>query len=205
MNTPDLSRYREDARGNLIPLDNIKPIDLARDELVREIFAAVQPAARELAQAKRHAIDDVRAFVDLSAEKYGVKPSKRGNVTLTSFDGSLKVLVAVQDVLVFDERLQAAKALIDECLAEWTQDSRQELKTIVQAAFDMDKEGRISVGKVLGLRRLQIDDEKWQRAMAAARKSAEADIKSGTVRAAAIRAYPCTCGKWHAGHIVLLA
>ena len=141
MNTPDLSRYREDARGNLIPLDNIKPIDLARDELVREIFAAVQPAARELAQAKRHAIDDVRAFVDLSAEKYGVKPSKRGNVTLTSFDGSLKVLVAVQDVLVFDERLQAAKALIDECLTEWTQDSRQELKTIVQAAFDVDKEG----------------------------------------------------------------
>ena len=167
MNTPDLSRYREDAKGNLIPLDNIKPIDLARDELVREIFAAVQPAARELAQAKRHAIDDVRAFVDLSAEKYGVKPSKRGNVTLTSFDGSLRVLVAVQDVLVFDERLQAAKALIDECLAEWTQDSRQELKTIVQAAFDMDKEGRISVGKVLGLRRLQIDDDKWQRAMAA--------------------------------------
>ena len=167
MNQPDLSQYRQDAKGNLIPLDNIKPIDLARDELVREIFADVQPAARELVQAKRRAIGDVRAFVDLSAEKYGVKPSKRGNVTLTSFDGSLKVMVAVQDVLVFDERLQAAKALIDECLTEWTQDSRQELKTIVQAAFDMDKEGRISVGKVLGLRRLQIDDDKWQRAMAA--------------------------------------
>ena len=167
MNTPDLSRYREDAKGNLIPLDNIKPIDLARDELVREIFATVQPAAQELVQAKRRAIGDVRAFVDLSAEKYGVKPSKRGNVTLTSFDGSLRVLVAVQDVLVFDERLQAAKALIDECLAEWTQDSTPELKTIVQAAFDVDKEGRISVSKVLGLRRLQIDDDKWQRAMAA--------------------------------------
>ena len=42
-------------------------------------------------------------------------------------------------------------------------------------------------------------------ALAAARKSAEADIKSGTVRAAAIRAYPSTCGKWHAGQVVLLA
>ena len=50
MNTPDLSRYREDARGNLIPLDNIKPIDLARDELVREIFAAVQPGAGQTAR-----------------------------------------------------------------------------------------------------------------------------------------------------------
>ena len=91
----------------------------------------------------------------------------KGNITLTSFDGKLRIAIAQADVLHFDERLQAAKALIDECLAEWTQDSRQELKTIVQAAFDMDKEGRISVGKVLGLRRLQIDDEKWQRAMAA--------------------------------------
>ena len=71
------------------------------------------------------------------------------------------------DVLTFDERLVAAKALIDECLDEWTQDSRDELKLIVQQAFDVNKEGKISTAKVLGLRRLQIDDEKWQRAMAA--------------------------------------
>ena len=61
----------------------------------------------------------------------------------------------------------AAKALIDECLAEWTQDSRQELKTIVQQAFDVNKEGNISTAKVLALRSYKIDDEKWQRAMKA--------------------------------------
>ncbi|WP_155238775.1 DUF3164 family protein, partial [Kingella kingae] len=34
----DLSQYRQDARGNLIPIENIKEIDLDRDELVEEIF-----------------------------------------------------------------------------------------------------------------------------------------------------------------------
>ena len=57
--------------------------------------------------------------------------------------------------------------MIDECLNEWTVDSRQELKTIVQQAFDVNKEGKISVAKVLSLRRLEIQDEKWQRAMQA--------------------------------------
>ena len=122
---------------------------------------------RELEQARRNGIEDVRAFVELAAEKYGAKPSKKGNVTLHSFDGELRVTVAMADVLTFDERLTAAKTLIDECLDEWTQDSRQELKTIVQQAFDVNKEGNISTAKVLGLRRLNIEHEKWQRAMTA--------------------------------------
>ncbi|MDK4547778.1 DUF3164 family protein, partial [Kingella kingae] len=163
----DLSQYRQDARGNLIPIENIKEIDLDRDELVKEIFAAIEAPMRDLEQARRNGIEDVRAFVELAAEKYGAKPSKKGNVTLHSFDGSLRVTVAMSDVLTFDERLTAAKTLIDECLDEWTQDSRQELKTIVQQAFDVNKEGNISTAKVLGLRRLNIEHEKWQRAMAA--------------------------------------
>lgn len=167
MNEIDLSQYRQDARGNLIPIENIKEIDLDRDELVKEIFAAIEAPMRNLEQARRNGIEDVRAFVELAAEKYGAKPSKKGNVTLHSFDGELRVTVAMADVLTFDERLTAAKTLIDECLDEWTQDSRQELKTIVQQAFDVNKEGNISTAKVLGLRRLNIGHEKWQRAMTA--------------------------------------
>nr|DAX46189.1 MAG TPA: Protein of unknown function (DUF3164) [Caudoviricetes sp.] len=165
--TINLSQYKTDAKGNLIPLVNIKEIDLARDDLVREIFAAVQPAMDALDNAKQRAIADVRAFVELSAEKYGVKPSKKGNITLTSFDGKLRVNVAMKDVMMFDERLQAAKALIDECLNEWTQDSRSELRVIVQQAFDVDKDGHISTAKVLSLRSLKIEDAKWQCAMQA--------------------------------------
>lgn len=167
MNEIDLSQYRQDARGNLIPIANIKEMDLERDELVMEIVNKLNPLFQEVHEAKANAIADVRAFVDLSAEKYGVKPSKKGNITLHSFDGKWRVTIAMNDVMTFDERLQAAKALIDECLNEWTENSRDELKIIVNQAFDVNKEGKISVAKVLGLRKLDIQDEKWQRAMAA--------------------------------------
>ena len=167
MNAIDLTQYRQDARGNLIPIDNIKPIDLARDNFIREAFAKILPLREQMAELKAQQMADANAFIDLSVEQYGAKRSVKGNIKLTSFDGKLRIAIAQADVLHFDERLQAAKALIDECLNEWTQDSRAELKTFVLQAFDVSKEGKINVRKVLELRKLEIDDPKWQRAMQA--------------------------------------
>ena len=165
--TIDLSQDRQDARGNLVSVDNIKPIDLARDDFIREAFAKVLPLREQMKELKAQQMADANAFVDLSVEQYGAKRSVKGNITLTSFDGKLRIAIAQADVLHFDERLQAAKALIDECLNEWTQDSRAELKTFVLQAFDVSQEGKINVRKVLDLRKLDIADEKWQRAMKA--------------------------------------
>jgi hypothetical protein len=86
---------------------------------------------------------------------------------LVSFDGRFKVQLANHDNLVFDERLQAAKSLIDECLREWTADSRPEIKALIDNAFAVDKEGKISLARVFNLRSLKIDDAKWLRAMTA--------------------------------------
>ena len=165
--TIDLSQYRQDARGNLVSVDNIKPIDLARDDFIREAFAKVLPLREQMKELKAQQMADANAFIDLGVEPYGAKRSVKGNSTLTSFDGNLRIAIAQADVLHFDERLQAAKALIDECLNEWTQDSRAELKTFVLQAFDVSQEGKINVRKVLDLRKLDIADEKWQRAMKA--------------------------------------
>ena len=165
--TIDLSQYRQDARGNLVSVDNIKPIDLARDDFIREAFAKVLPLREQMKELKAQQMADANAFIDLSVEQYGAKRSVKGNITLTSFDGKLRIAIAQADVLHFDERLQAAKALIDECLNEWTHDSRAELKTFVLQAFDVSQEGKINVRKVLDLRKLDIADEKWQRAMKA--------------------------------------
>lgn len=168
MNTAtfDPSQYRTDARGALVPVNSIKPSDLMRDDLIKEIIAKVTPLNAQLAELKRDVINDLRSFIDISANEYGVAlGGKKGNVTLTSFDGSYRIQIAMQDTLHFDERLQAAKQLIDECLHEWTQNSGADLKTIVQAAFDVNKEGQINTSRVLGLRRLNIQNEKWLQAM----------------------------------------
>ena len=148
----DKTQYKQDAKGNLVPLANIKEIDLLRDELVQEIAAKARAVQDNLMAFKRKAMDDIAAFVQLSADRYDVSVGgKKGNISLHSFDGAYRVNLAMQDTLVFDEGLIAAKALIDECINEWTEGSRTELKTLINAAFQVDKEGNISTARVLSL------------------------------------------------------
>ena len=172
MSNPIPDGYKAHAKGRLIPLDAIKPIDQARDQLVAELVGRAKQMNRDLAAFKNALFNDIDAFVDLSVERYGAKlGGEKGNVSLVSFDGRYKVLMAIQDSLAFDEGLQAAKVLIDECVHEWTQDARVEIKALINDAFQVDKEGNISTGRILGLRRLDIKDEKWLRAMTALSES----------------------------------
>lgn len=160
--------YMENALGHLVPRAQIKEVDLARHELVMEKIAKIRRMQEDLGRLKAEIMDDVEAFVALSAEKYDVRlGGPKGNITLASFDGRYQIKRQISEHLSFDERLQAAKALIDECLKSWTEGSPSELQAIVNDAFAVDREGRINTGRILGLRRLEIKDDRWQRAMAA--------------------------------------
>ena len=89
----------------------------------------------------------------------------KGNITLPTYDGAFKLQIATAENVMFDERLQAAKTLIDECINEWAKGSRPEIMVLVQQAFQTDKEGNLNVGRILALRRLEIADERWKAAM----------------------------------------
>ena len=160
--------YWRDGEGRLIPENMVKPIDRARDDLVRELVGKAKAVSAVLADFKAKAFGDIGAFVEMSGEQYGVKlGGVKGNVTLLSFDGRFKIVRQIQEHLVFDERLQAAKQLIDECIQTWTEGSSDEIKALINDAFQVNKEGKINTARVLGLKRLNISDEKWLRAMQA--------------------------------------
>lgn len=175
--------YMRDAKARLIPIETIKPIDLARDDLVREIVKKALELRETLRQFRASTFDDIEAFCDLAAEKYETKlGGQKGNITLMSFDGKYKVLRAIHDSLAFDEGLQTAKALIDECVTEWLENSRPEIKALINDAFQVDKAGKISTGRVLGLRRLAIDHPKWLDAMTALSESVQVQCSKAYVR-----------------------
>ena len=160
--------FWQDAQGRMVPESLIKPIDIERDRLVRQLVGSANKLSSELANLKAAAFGDIEAFIELSAEQYGIAlGGKKGNVTLYSFDGRFKIQRSVQESIAFDERLQAARALIDECLRDWTQGARPEVATLANDAFRTDSQGEIRTARVLALRRLDIKDERWQRAMQA--------------------------------------
>lgn len=166
--------YMRNAQGHLVPLELVKPIDQERDRLVRELVALAKDLNARLVAGKSKMFGDVAAFVELSAEQYGVKRGgAKGNVTLPTYDGAFKLQIATAENVTFDERLQAAKTLIDECINEWAKGSRPEIMVLVQQAFQTDKEGNLNVGRILGLRRLEIGDPRWQEAMKAISESVQ--------------------------------
>ncbi|BBE51796.1 hypothetical protein OYT1_ch2280 [Ferriphaselus amnicola] len=172
MNTTEIKPipegYMQDAKGALWPKDTVREIDLLRDDLVREIVSRAKAQSEALAQFKAGVFGDIESFIQLSGEKYGVKMGGiKGNVSLLSFDGRYKVQRAVAESLAFDERLQVAKELIDQCIHEWSQGSRSEIRALINDAFQVDKEGRVNSARILSLRRLDIADEKWNKAMQA--------------------------------------
>jgi len=165
-NTPVPAGYMKDAQGRLVPVEMVKEIDRTRDELVRDLVARAEPLRRNLADYRKGAMDDIEAFIELSAERYGAKiGGSKGNVTLMSFDGEYKIMRAIDEYTVFDERLQVAKLLIDECIHEWAEGSRPEIRTLINDAFQVDKTGKVNTRRVLGLRRLDIQDARWKKAM----------------------------------------
>ncbi|ARA69632.1 DUF3164 family protein [Pasteurella multocida] len=160
--------YWKNIKGNLVPDEMVKEIDKERDCLVRNFVEQAIEKQKEVRAFKTQVFDDIGAFIQLSAEKYDVQlGGRKGNVTLVSYDGEYKLMIAVQDRLTFDERIQAAKQLIDECLHEWSADARPELRSVINDAFQVDKEGNLNTARILSLRRVEIQDERWTKAMQA--------------------------------------
>lgn len=160
--------FRQDTKGRLVPESTIKPLDKIRSDLVESLVARAKPLREELRTFRSTAFSEIEALIDLAFDEYNAKVGgAKGNVTLLSFDGKYKIIRAISESIAFDERLQAAKSLIDECVRDWTTDARAEIALLVQDAFKVDQQGNIRTGTVLGLRRVNITDPRWQRAMTA--------------------------------------
>jgi hypothetical protein len=167
-------RYMTDNQGRQVPEEMVKDIDKQRDRMVRGVVAMATEMKGELIEFKNQTRKLIMSFVEMSAGQYGVKMGgKKGNVTLTTYDGQYKLVVAMNDNITFDERLQVARELINKCLNKWSDGARAEIKLLINDAFQVDKTGKISTARVLGLRRLDIQDPDWKKAMAAITESVQ--------------------------------
>lgn len=164
--------YMKDRKGRLVPVAQVSDYDLAMDSFVKEQVAAAKVKSADLSDFKQRAFDECYAWLDLVAEKYGrTRGGVKGNVTFSRFDGSEQITIRVQETLTFGPELQIAKDLIDECVTEWSEGANANLRAIIGDAFQVDKEGQLNTGRILSLRRVKIQDERWNRAMEAISES----------------------------------
>ena len=164
--------YMTDAKGNLVPVENVKPEHKLEDEVVRKIVAFAEGLSAQIARFRGHTMTDLGDLDALLAQEYGAKiGGAKGNRTYQTFDGLMKVQVQVADFIDFGPQLQVAKKLLDECLMEWSADSRPEIRAVITKAFQTEKEGQVNRSEIFMLLRLDIDDPRWQDAMRAIREA----------------------------------
>jgi len=164
--------FMSDAKGRLVPVSAVKAHELLEDQTVRKIIEYAEPLKAQIQRFKEHCFDDIKTYQHIIFEKYGVeKGGDKGNIVLTSYDGCRRVAIQVSDNITFGTELSAAKALIDECMNEWASDTRDELRTVVLGAFEVDSQQQVKPSKILPLLRYNFEDERWNRAMEALRES----------------------------------
>lgn len=175
--------FMENAKGALIPISQIKDIDLLRDDIVKGLIQEAKSVSALLKNFKNNSFDEICQFITISAEQYNLKTGgEKGNITLMSFDGQYKIQRAFADKIVFDERLNIARELINKCIRKWTDGVNNQIVTLVNYAFQPDKDGKLSVGRILGLKKVKIEDDDWEKAMNAISDSINVSCSKGYIR-----------------------
>lgn len=155
--------YLKDRKGRLVPESIIDPYDLELDAFVKRHVARAEALRNAMVEFKAETLADCQAWMDLAAEKYGQKGAgQKGNITFPSFDGECQLSISTDDLIRLGPEIHIAKGLFQQCLVEWSANSNENLIAMVRHdSFDLDKEGNVSVSRVLSLLKIGIQDERW--------------------------------------------
>ena len=183
--------YKKNALGHLVPIASIREQDLLRDEVARRVAAKWMELHEKMKALKAETFADVNDIIRISGDKYGVGlGGEKGGVTIATYDGSIKLVRSVADVITFTEEIESAKALIERCLDRWsetavTADSAagiQNLRAIAGRAFAKNRNGNLKKNDVLDFLRTDIDDPDWKQAQQAIRDSIHVSGTSTYIR-----------------------
>ena len=152
-----------DSNGNAIPLKYVSAYDKARDRVTRRILARFEKARAALEAVVADSIRDLDELAKLK-ESLGAK----GNFSARSFDGLIQVSIRQQYNIRLDERVIHARELMLEYVSSVLDRvdgvDVSALRLLVMEAFKANSQGFLSTGRVLSLRRMEVNNEKWREA-----------------------------------------
>lgn len=161
-----------DPKGRMVRETMVREEDRLEDQAVRIILAFGLDLAKQVQRFRRHSAADLAALhAVLAAEYTPRRVGQRGNVSYTSLDGRLRVLVQAQDQIAFGPEIQVAREIIDGLIGRWGAEVRPEVQALIAHAWPVDRPGQIHRESVLRLLRLDIDDDEWRAAQRAIRDS----------------------------------
>lgn len=164
--------WRKNAVGHLVHESEIKEQDKYRDQVVTDLVTAGKALHEAIKAYKQTSLADVADLISISAEKYGLNlGGKKGNVSITSFDGELMIQRVYADRITYTEEMEVAKAKVFECVKNWGETSNKHIVTMATRAYQTNKKGEISISRIIEMLSYEIDDPDWLKAMDVVRES----------------------------------
>ncbi len=158
-----------DATGNLIRIENVPADKRQADEIVRRFIPQAVAINRQLAELKTELSNVIPEFIAALAKEHGIKKMSRikGNIELTSFDGTLKLARTMRDKVQVNANIEAARQLFFQYLNVATSGVDDALKKLVGRAFGGGKENQISVSRLIDIKNTDINHPLWTQAVKA--------------------------------------
>ena len=172
-----------DAAGRQVPASYVPKFAKTKDAAAKKILAAWR---KEEARLKTLWKDTVAAVEKIHAEarkEERLEPAAvadKGYFSFRSFDGRIVVRLDRARDVVFNEKLDLAKELIDEAVREIAGETAGDLRTIVESAFKPRGKNRtLDRQRLSDICRMNVRNKKWLKAVelikAAAEESARMD------------------------------
>ena len=154
-----------DSKGRPVPEEYIRPEDKRRDKLVESILKRVSKLSSKLESEKTEIVDAIEKYLKDLAKDNKVREGWKGNILLYNFSQNLCIERRIDETVSFDERLQLVKTTIDKWISQKLKDTDPTLSKVIAQAFSVDKQGRINTAMLLKLKRIDIQDAEWKKAM----------------------------------------
>lgn len=160
----------QDEQGHSVPFKYISPLDKQKEIGAGSIMKKAEKAHEMLVELKNHVkevSDDI--WRKSISEIINDDPTKlpKGNFTWYNFDRSVKIQIAIQDRIDFDDSgIAVCKAKLDEYLEANIESKEEFAKDLVMDAFETTN-GGLDAKKVLSLLKWKskIKNAKFQEAM----------------------------------------
>ncbi|MCB5253351.1 MAG: DUF3164 family protein [Candidatus Cloacimonadaceae bacterium] len=156
-------RTLTDAQGREISVKVLHQDIIEREAAINKAMDSALKLQERIIADKQKIISIVEDYLSEAARRNGLE--WKGNALLISFNEKYRIEIRYREKIQFGIELQLAKQKIDECIKAWSADSSDNLKAIINEAFQVDKRGQLARYRIFALRRYKIKDPTWKEAM----------------------------------------
>lgn len=151
--------------GQEIPSKYVSQKDKLDDKTVEQIVKIAKKLNQQLAEGKTKINTLLENYIKSSNELRKVNVEWKGNFTIMNFDKSLKVEKRIAEYIEFNNELQIAKGLIEQCINKWTDNALEQVKLIINDIFNIGKKKLIPRNNLIKLKKYKFPEPEWKQAM----------------------------------------